>query len=210
MSSLLVEEIYSQIWSRLVSQEYPPESRLSVDHLAREFSISQTPIRQALVRLQSEGHVVNRKNAGFSVAPLPSKLDVIASLEFRLITEPEAAKLCTRHLTEDGLQELYKLVEELEALVTGSAETYGRFSATDFAFHDKIAELSGNRFLRNALLDLRRKMVAFRMSFSPGLRRDLQDEHITLMQAISARDEDGAFDAMYTHSAANIRRVKST
>ena len=205
--SLMGDDIYDLLLSKIVSREFAPGVRLSVDGIARELSVSQTPIRQAMSRLCAQGLVVNRRNAGFFAAPLPSKDVFLASLEFRLITEPAAAALCARNASDRDIETLGDLLQQMHGASSGGPESYGHFSALDLKFHDKIAEASGNPFLQQSLLDLRQKMVVFRMSFAPNLRYDLQDEHVRLFAAIEARDEEAARAVMHEHIAENIRRV---
>ena len=53
----LGEEVYQAIFRRLMALKVPPGARITVDGLAREFNVSQTPVREALSRLESEGLV---------------------------------------------------------------------------------------------------------------------------------------------------------
>ncbi|MBM2712916.1 GntR family transcriptional regulator [Mesorhizobium caraganae] len=53
----LADEAYGLILGQLISLQLPPGARITVDELARQFGISQTPIREALGRLISDGLV---------------------------------------------------------------------------------------------------------------------------------------------------------
>ncbi|WP_280516122.1 GntR family transcriptional regulator [Pelagibacterium lentulum] len=54
----LAEEVYSRLYDQLMTHAIAPRDRLSVDSLARTLNVSQTPIREALVRLEAQGLVV--------------------------------------------------------------------------------------------------------------------------------------------------------
>jgi DNA-binding GntR family transcriptional regulator len=51
----LAEEAYEAIFAQLMALRIAPGSRITVDNLAREFNVSQTPIREALGRLEARG-----------------------------------------------------------------------------------------------------------------------------------------------------------
>lgn len=51
--SALAEEVYSRLYDQLMTQGIAPGAKLSVDGLARALDVSQTPIREALARLEA-------------------------------------------------------------------------------------------------------------------------------------------------------------
>ena len=68
-----------------------PGSRITVDNLVRELNVSQTPIREALGRLEGEGLVIKTHLIGYSAAPQISRRRFDELYELRLLLEPEAA-----------------------------------------------------------------------------------------------------------------------
>ena len=54
----LAEEVYRRVRADIMSLKIPPDTRVSVDSLARELGVSQTPIREALSMLEANGLVV--------------------------------------------------------------------------------------------------------------------------------------------------------
>ncbi len=64
-----LERTYDVIKGRILSGTYAPGDRLVLDALARELGVSAVPVREALRRLEAEGWVVYRSNAGARVAP---------------------------------------------------------------------------------------------------------------------------------------------
>src|SRR4051794_14676050 len=61
--------VYDAIFAQLMSLKIAPGSRITVDNLVRELNVSQTPIREALGRLEGEGLVVKTHLIGYSAAP---------------------------------------------------------------------------------------------------------------------------------------------
>ena len=65
----LAEAAYEAIFAQLMALKIPPGARITVDNLARELNVSQTPIREALGRLEGEGLVIKTHLIGYSAAP---------------------------------------------------------------------------------------------------------------------------------------------
>src|SRR5690349_5993155 len=90
-SNSLVEDVYEAIFNQLMSLKIAPGSRITVDSLVKEFSVSQTPIREALGRLEGEGLVVKTHLVGYRAAPQITRRRFDELYELRLLLEPDAA-----------------------------------------------------------------------------------------------------------------------
>jgi len=66
----LRDQAYTLTRDKILKREIPFGARLSVAKLSREFGISNSPIREAISRLQNEGLVINEPNSGFRVMTL--------------------------------------------------------------------------------------------------------------------------------------------
>jgi DNA-binding GntR family transcriptional regulator len=80
-------EIYDLLFGQLMSLRLPPGSRITVDNLARELGVSQTPIREALGRLEMEGLVIKTHLVGYSAAPQLNRQQFEELYELRLLLE---------------------------------------------------------------------------------------------------------------------------
>src|SRR6266446_3726174 len=65
---MLAGEVYEYIKTQLMDQQIQPGVRINIDKLARQLQISQTPIREALARLEAEGLVTKEPLRGYSSA----------------------------------------------------------------------------------------------------------------------------------------------
>ncbi|MGY5036823.1 GntR family transcriptional regulator [Streptomyces sp. 900116325] len=75
-----------------MSLRIDPGSRVTIDVLARELGVSQTPIRDTLSRMEAEGLVVRVPNAGYRFTPQITRHRFEDMLELRLLLEPAAAR----------------------------------------------------------------------------------------------------------------------
>lgn len=204
----LGDEIYEALLAQLISLKIPPGARVAVDALVRDLGVSQTPIRAALIRLEAEGLVVRKHNAGFSAAPLPSGERFRETYELRLLLEPAAAAAATRRRTAAFVARLSGLARAMEELAAHDPHaTYGKFALVDAEFHALIAVHSGNTLIAEALARLRAHMNLFRLKYHATIATEAIVEHAAILAAVEAGDADAAAEAMRAHITASQRRV---
>ena len=80
------ERVYRAVRERILSGTYGPGFRVVIDALAEEFGVSALPVREAIWRLEAEGLVIYRPNAGAQVAPadpgaFDDEMSVLAVIE---------------------------------------------------------------------------------------------------------------------------------
>lgn len=204
----LGEETHEVLLARLMSSQIPPGSRIAIDALARELGISQTPIRAALIRLETEGLVVRQHNSGFSAAPLPSAEQLRQFYEFRLLLEPETAAMATRRMTPECLAALRTHLTEMRDATKGDVAGSGPFALADMRFHDRLARQSGNALIARALDRLHQPMQMFRLRISPDLLQEALREHALILAAIEAHDPAAVAKAMTAHLAGSEKRFE--
>ena len=91
----LRDHVYERILQLLLSGEAVPGRRLSIDTIARQLEVKQTPVREALVQLERTGLVTREALRGYRVAP-PLGLDQLRELfDARIMLETHATRLAT-------------------------------------------------------------------------------------------------------------------
>ncbi|MFE9356264.1 GntR family transcriptional regulator [Streptomyces olivaceoviridis] len=90
------ESVFQALMALLMDHALKPGAKLSIDGLARELGVSQTPVREALARCESEGLVVHRPDVGYLAAPLLDQAGLNDLYDIRLLLEPTAAERATR------------------------------------------------------------------------------------------------------------------
>ncbi len=194
----LHHEVASTLREQIFAGELAPGSFLDEVALCTRLEISRTPLREALKVLTSEGLLRHEPRRGCFVNEVTEQdLDeifpVIALLEGRCAFE------AARNATDADLQELAVLHERL----VGHAEA-GRttdYYATNFIIHEAIISLANNRWLAQAIADLRRilKLARLQSLAAPGRLQQSLAEHLTVFAALKSRDSEGAEAAMRTH-----------
>lgn len=184
---------------------FKPGDRLVESDLADRFGVSRTPIREALQRLETQS-LLARDGRSLIVASLDhnqmSELYVV-----RRELEGLAARLASRHATDEEISVLRDMVTDDDALVADPAA----LSRANRRFHKQIHLASHNRYLVQQL-DLVHRTMALMATTSlaaDGRGEVAQGEHDGIVAALEARDADAADRALKDHiSVAFMTRLK--
>ena len=194
----LHHEVASTLREQIFAGTLAPGSFLDEVALCERLSISRTPLREALKVLTSEGLLRYEPRRGCFVSEVTEQdLDdifpVIALLEGRCAYE------AARNASDADLAELAVLHDRLgEHAQAGRVQDY---YATNFAIHEAIIALANNRWLAQAIADLRKILKLSRLQSlgAPGRMAQSLAEHLTVFAAMKSRDSEGADAAMRTH-----------
>ncbi len=197
----VVDAVYDAIYNRLMSLEIAPGARISIDQLSRDLDISQTPVREALGRLESEGLVRKAHLLGFSAAPQLTRKEFDDLFQVRLLLEPEGARLAALNLTPQTLAEIEAAAATMEqdGAPVDRNSRYSRFARADAHFHDAILRIGGNEVLRQALSGQHVHLHIFRLMFHARVASEALEEHDRLLNAFRAGDSAEAAAAMRNH-----------
>lgn len=193
--------VYEAIKAMVMDHGIAPGARVGIEALARQLDVSATPVREALARLESEGLVVKRPNAGYRATDLLDPDALRDLFEMRLLLEPRAASLAAENATNADLQLLRDIVEKMRHHPdTGeSYAVYHRFALLDQEFHDTLARAAGRPLLADAVTRLHAHLHLFRLTSAPGAAGTTIDEHEQILDALVRRNPERAAEAMAAH-----------
>jgi DNA-binding GntR family transcriptional regulator len=195
----LAEEVYRRVRADIMSLRLPPDTRVSVDSLARELGVSQTPIREALSMLEANGLVSKRHFAGYATSPRMGRAQLDELFEFRLLIEPHAARKAAEGMAETDMGQL----------ASGeSASSHDAFADMDTEFHRLIAQGAGNHLIADSLARLHIHVHIFRSCFRSEITEEAVHEHNAIIAAIRARDGAKAEAAMRRHIELSYGRLR--
>lgn len=197
----LVGGVYETIFARLMALKIAPGAKITVDNLARELGVSQTPIREALGRLEGEGLVLQTHLIGYRAAPQIERRKFEELYELRLLLEPDAAQRAASRLDANSLAELTRAASVM-SLRPGTGDErarYAQFAREDAAFHDMILKLGGNELIRETLSRQHVHFHIFRLMFHSRVTEEALAEHEAIIAAFEARSPAAATNAMRIH-----------
>jgi len=183
--------IHDQLRQMILSLDLGPGERLTERWLESQFQSSRTPIRAALMRLESEG-LVRRDGRNWSVSPIDLG-EIGALAEFREPLEVTAVRLACERATEADLDAVEALLDACRPDVP--REEWHRIG-TDF--HVEIANLSGNPFLSKAIEGVMTRLSRARWLevWTEASREQAWSEHRRILGFIRGkRPEDAAREA---------------
>lgn len=168
-----------------------PGTRLREVALASQLSVSTTPVREALRRLEREGLVEASSHRGATVATVPPA--VMANL-YDLHETLEA--FAVRRAAERGphnLDALWNMIERIDTSLTSADQT--TFNRLDLQFHRTLNDLSGNRQIAELIEQTHRRIQAARVHFDihlPDRPRLSHAQHRQMLGAVARNDADEA------------------
>jgi len=199
------EEVLNIIRADIMSLRIPPDTRISIDQLARELGVSQTPIREALSMLEAMGLVTEQHYVGYCSAPQLNRKRLDELYEMRQLLEPYAARRTAQRMTPEMAQRLQRLSGAMGPC--NALDSYDQFAQLDSELHDAIAAGSGNDIIQESLARLHAHFHIFRLRFHSEVTKEAHLEHETLVAALTSGDADGAEAAMRAHIQKSYDRL---
>lgn len=185
---------YARLKSMIISAQIAPGMQIDAHKLVDVLGFGRTPIREALLRLQTEGIVKIMPKRGVRVVSLSA--DEITEI-YQVISavETEAVRLLT--MSEPSLDQLNPLSETAQRMVLAAeAEDREAWIGADEEFHRALLELNPNERLRDVGLlhrDLaqRAHFVALRLLRPEQLLKSAR-KHKQLVKLIASGDAAAA------------------
>ncbi|MCK2243642.1 MULTISPECIES: GntR family transcriptional regulator [unclassified Crossiella] len=208
--TMLADEVYESLKAMLMDNAFPPDSRLTTDFLAQELGVSRTPVRESLARLETEGLLVKRPMAGYSVTPPLDRRALGELYTVRLALEPMATRLAAVYATDEQLAALAPTEPRAAPQDRSRYADYRSFVAHDAQFHDGVAAAAGNELLRRSIQRLHSHLHTYRL-WSHGTDQPIEAlrEHAKIAEALRARDSEAAEAAMRAHLEGALARLNT-
>ena len=196
----LADELRLQLADEIVSGTLAPGAALDEMELARRFSVSRTPVREAIRQLAASGLIEVRAHRGALVAQ-PNEERLTGMFEAMAELEALCAKHAAARMTSAERRRLEIAHEEMRVLVhVGDPQ---RFHEVNEAFHSTIYAGAHNSYLAELTLATRTRVQPFRRAQFRNLGRLAKShvEHDKVVQAILRGDRETAAELMYAHIA---------
>jgi len=182
----------------ILAGRIPAGARIAEIDLARQLSVSRTPIREALSRLAAEGLVELSPNRGARVASWASQ-ELREIFEVRLRLEPYAVSQAVPLLSPAEVDELGALAASMLAL--GRDQAAAEIVDLNQRFHGLLIARAGNPALAAALTSVTHAAVVRRnfQHYSPGALARSLAHHLEIVAAARANEPDWAEAVMRSH-----------
>ncbi|MET4783053.1 GntR family transcriptional regulator [Glaciihabitans sp. UYNi722] len=199
-----VEPVQEQLRSEILSGVLTPGTKLPLAELAARLGTSIGSVREALIRLGSEGLVVAAPQLGFRVTPV-SEQDLRDLIETRCVLEGETF----RRAIEDGSLEwesavtaAYHRLDRTQHDIDGQRND-ASWVSSHRQFHEALIEGCANHRLIVVTMQLRDAAELYRSSsvgaMSPEQSAQRDREHFALRNAALTRDALGGPEILREH-----------
>ncbi len=136
--------IYQTLRSWIIDGTLQPNESVNDMEIARYFSTSRTPVREALLLLAQQGLVEVKPSQGTRIAPL-AKDSAFMIYEALAKLFGVAAKMACQKRTEEDLEQLHALNDAFAQAITNGE--WARFLQCDADFHAAVFQIAGNQYL---------------------------------------------------------------
>jgi DNA-binding GntR family transcriptional regulator len=197
--------IYEMIREDIISGRLGPNERLKIAELAKHYSTSTNPVREALQQLRGEGFVLMEPNRGARVWPIDEAF-VRDIVEIEVLIEPALTRWFVSIVNDADIAELEAVQAEIEALNYADQARHGEL---DTRFHQLIYDRHYNRHAAELWWKHREILRAISRRFPTSLSRKLavMREHQELIERIRAQDADGAAAVVARHVEGSGRHI---
>jgi len=184
------DQVVEQVRTAIIEGRLKPNDHITEMELTAELGVSRTPVREALILLQSEGLVLLTPHRGAFVRAFDEKAaaEIFSS---RITLENFAAELVIDHLKAHDYDHLSALNERLRAAM--DQRDFKRIRGTDMEFHHYLIGRSGHSWLIRSWNELVAQIAALLYMRAEGSAYDeyraIQD-HVTIIEALRSRDLD--------------------
>lgn len=199
--------VYSVLRARIISLELEPDTTLVRNDIAEAFGVSQSPVREAIQRLEQEGLVISYPQSRTVI----SKIDVAHAREtqfLRVGCELEVAQTLARAGNPALLAPSSRLLRM--QIMAGDDRDIGEFNTLDRLFHLSLFEAAGVRALwhlisgRSGHIDRLRRLNLP----DPGKVAEVIRHHEDILAAIGSGDRDAVESTVRTHLSGTLAAVQ--
>ncbi|SAK66886.1 GntR family transcriptional regulator [Caballeronia arationis] len=221
----LAESVVSFVKEQIASEALKPGDKLPTEsELMVGLGVSRTVVREGISRLQASevietrhgiGSFVlepRREKLGIDMVPATTLRDVLSVLELRISLETESAGLAAQRAQPDDLARMRSALAAIET----TSRMGGDSVAADLQFHISVAQATGNRYFVDILTQMGSALIPRNRIDSAGIAHSdpkayvalVNQEHESILDAISRHDADGARAAMRMHLSNSRERLR--
>jgi DNA-binding GntR family transcriptional regulator len=186
------EAAYHRLYEAIRAGDFRPGDRLREIDVAERLTLSRTPVREALRKLENDGIVEHRPRLGAVIRTLTPS-EVVELYEMRLVLERTAAQMAAKHANAAEIDLLNDINDQIAALGDETQQA----AALNQDFHHRIYLASRNRFLLASARGLNNALMLLGPTTLDDEARikTVSAQHAHIIEAIRAGDQTAAGDA---------------
>lgn len=183
--------VYDKLRQGIIKGKLKPGQKVVMGELAKAFGMSETPVREAIRRLESEGYIDFTPHMGAIVTKIDER-ELVEIYLIRIALEELATKLAGPHIVDRDIDFLNRKNDEMEAAIR--QDRYENLAAMNKAFHLRIYKAAPFPRLYKMICDLWDTFERWPSVFSyvPERAAASVKEHKRIIRALKEGDTDQA------------------
>jgi len=188
--------------------ELPADEPLRARDVADQWSVSETPVREAFQRLAADGFLIHTSHRGVRVAPISaSELTELYSL--RVVVEPMALGRSLARADDAWLRQIEVAYAEMHALAEDTTTERATFETAHRAWHYALISASGDSWWPRTVRLLRDQCERYWVrSLVPRDVDEVSREHAAIQDACLGARVHEATRLLADHIAASEAGVR--
>jgi len=193
---------YARLLRAIREGQFRPGDRLREADVAMRLSLSRTPVREALRKLEADGIVEHRAHIGAVIRTL-ERTEIVELYEMRIVFERTAAEMAAKHANLAEIEEMAALNIQIEDALDDPA----RAASINQEFHRSIYMATRNRFLSEAARALNNALMLLGPTTLADENRikTVVVQHAQIVDAIRLGDVVAAGAAAEDHLQSSMR-----
>jgi len=197
----VADTVFDTLHNQILLLQLPPGTKMSEVEVAKAFGVSRQPVRDAFYRLSKLGFLSIRPQRATLVSQI-SSTGVLQARFVRNALEAETVRTASRVLTTEDFDALDEVIEQQRKAVKDKDSV--SFHGLDDQFHKEICERAGLGFTWDIIRENKAHMDRVRFLSLSFASQDAFNDHVEVMAAMRARDEERAMHHMRIH----LSRIK--
>jgi len=211
----LASSVYQRLRNDILQGRLEPGSKLRLQHLAKEYSVGNSPLREALNRLSSNGLVTREENKGFRVSPAS-----IAELQELIRTRCWLEETALRESIKNGdaaweerVVIAFHRLSKYEGDIDDSAlRRSAEWEAAHRDYHRALLSACGSDILLDFCQQLHERTLRYRSLVEVVEYRDIHEcsEHRNIQDAVLERNVEKAVEMLQAHYMVTLEIITSS
>jgi len=211
----LASSVYQQLRSDILKGRFEPGSKLRLQHLGKQYEVGNSPLREALNRLSSNGLVTREENKGFRVSTA-SIVELEELIKTRCMLEQTALRESVQFgdaAWEERVVIAFHRLNRLEEGVDKAAQhRTPEWEAAHRDYHLALISACGSNILLDFCRQMHEQTLRYRSLVEVVQYRDVHEctEHRSIQEAVLDRDVERAINMLHAHYTVTLQIIKSS
>jgi len=202
--SLLKNQAYELLKNAIINNHIKPDTIYSQEFLSKSLGISRTPVREALLQLQSEGIICIYRGRGVQVITT-TIYDLRDILELDWAIESKMAQLAAERINEENLSSLSQICEKMSH--EAKNEQLHKFIELDHQFHLTLALATGNKKFIENIENIHDQLLRSGIIYETSALLEIVQEHKEIVAALHKHCPHTSLETMNIHLNNNYVRI---